>query len=70
MEPQLFSCGLKAISKTDEDIIAGFNGAATFQLRIDVAKQTGLKRNSLASMEPQLFSCGLYMMIAFHKLMP
>ena len=39
--------------------IWGFNGAATFQLRIAVSRVFIHYASVLASMEPQLFSCGL-----------
>ena len=36
MEPQLFSCGLHCMGKRNLKDVKGFNGAATFQLRIGV----------------------------------
>ena len=58
MEPQLFSCGLVDDSVYQWDTLMSFNGAATFQLRIDDFSGRSSPR-TWASMEPQLFSCGL-----------
>ena len=60
MEPQLFSCGLNPKLPSEPIILFGFNGAATFQLRIAAGSAAVCACVVGASMEPQLFSCGLF----------
>ena len=49
MEPQLFSCGLLYGVSLGCIMIRGFNGAATFQLRIDVGREANIALGRLES---------------------